>query len=194
MKLEEITNQLYAEGVERGKNEAQALIAQAEQQALEIKNKAEQEAAAIIAKAQAKAAELDKNTRSELHMFAQQSVNALRTEVANLVCGRIVEDSVKAASADAKFMQSIILMMAQQMVKEGNVVIEAKDADALKAYFAAQAKEALNQGIEIKSVKDLKTDFVLKAVKGGYQLSFGDAEFEAYFRAFIRPQLMDLLF
>jgi len=194
MKLEELTSKIYAEGVEKGNQEAQAIIAKAEEKAAQIVADAQKQAEETIRKAQDKAQELDKNTRSELKMFAAQSVNALKTEVTDLVNGQVAKDSVKAATADKAFMQGIIAKMAEQMVKDGQVAIEAKDAEALKAYFEANAKDLLNKGITINEVKGMKTDFCLKAENGGYKLAFGDAEFEAYFREFLRPQLRELLF
>ncbi len=194
MKLEEITNKIYAEGVEKGKAQADAIIKEAEAQAAAIVAKAEKEAADRLAKAEARAAELDKNTRSELKLYAEQCVNALRTEVTNLVNGKIVSENIEAATADKAFMQEVIAKMAEQMAKEGNVVIEAKDAKALEQYFAKNAKAVLNKGVAIKEVKGIATDFQLTSEKGGYKLAFGEKEFEAYFKEFLRPQLIELLF
>ena len=155
---------------------------------------AEKQAAQKLAEAEHKAAELDKNTRSELRLFAEQSVNALKTEVANLLTDKLAADSVKAATADPKFMQQIIAGLAAQLAKNGEVVIEAKDAEALKKYFAQNAKELLDKGVEIKEVKGIRTDFSIAPKDGGYKLAFGDAEFIAYFKEFLRPQLIELLF
>ncbi|MBQ6777356.1 MAG: hypothetical protein IJP52_03490 [Paludibacteraceae bacterium] len=194
MKLEELTNKIYAEGVEKGNAEARDIVAKAEEKAKAIIAKAEQEAAAIVEKANKKAEETDAHTRSELRMYAEQSVNALKTEVANLLTGAITEANVKAAAVDAKFMQGIITKMAEAMAKEGKVEIEAKDAEALKKYFAANAKGLLDKGVTINEVKGLKTDFQIKPEKGGYKLAFGEREFVAYFQEFLRPQLVELLF
>ena len=194
MKLEELTNKIYAEGVEKGNAEARDIVAKAEEKAKAIIAKAEQEAAAIVEKAQKQAEETDAHTRSELRMFAEQSVNALKTEVANLLTGAITEANVKAADVDAKFMQGIITKMAEAMAKEGKVEIDAKDAEALKKYFAANAKGLLDKGVTINEVKGLKTDFQIKPEKGGYKLAFGEREFVAYFQEFLRPQLVELLF
>ncbi|MCQ2345544.1 MAG: hypothetical protein MJZ82_02115 [Paludibacteraceae bacterium] len=194
MKLEELTNKIYAEGVEKGNQEAQAIIAKAEEKAAAIVAEAEKQAAERVQAAEQKAAELDKNTRSELKMFAEQSVNALRTEVANLLTGKIAEDSVKAATADKAFMQGVIAKMAESMAKEGNVTVDAKDAAALTAYFEANAKDLLNKGVKISEVKGLKADFQIVPAQGGYKLSFGDQEFVAYFKEFLRPQLIEMLF
>lgn len=192
--LEELTNKIYAEGVEKGKAEATAIIEKAQAEAAELKAKAEAEAQAIIAKAQQKAVELDKNTRAELKLYADQSVSAIKTQVADLLTGKVAEESVKVATADKTFMQKLILVMAEQMAKEGDVVIEAKDAEALKAYIAGNLKGALDKGVKIEYVKDQKVDFSIAPAKGGYKIQFGEAELIAYFKDYLRPQLVEMLF
>jgi V/A-type H+-transporting ATPase subunit E len=137
---------------------------------------------------------MDKKTRAELKLYAEQSVNAVKTEIVNLLSDQIAADSVKAATADAKFMQGLITKLAEQMAKDGDVVIEAKDAEALRKYFTANAKGLLEKGVKINEVKGIKTDFTIQPGKGGYKLAFGDAEFIAYFKEMLRPQLVEMLF
>ena len=194
MNLSELTEKVYAEGVEKGKAQAEQIVAKAQEEAAAIVAKAEKEAAEKLAAAEAKLAELDKNSRAELKLFAEQSVSALRTEVANLLTDQLAVESVKAATADAKFMQGIIAKLAEQMAKDGNVTIEAADAEALKKYFAANAKGLLEKGVKVSEVKGIKTDFAIVSEKGGYKLAFGEKEFVEYFKEFLRPQLVELLF
>lgn len=192
--LQELTDKIYAEGVEKGKAQAAAIVEQAQKEADGIRAEAKKQAAEYTAEAERKIAELDKNTRAELKLFAQQSVNAVKTEVANLLTDKLATDSVKAATADPKFMQKIITDLAAKLAQNGEVVIETKDAEALRKYFAANAKTLLDKGVEIKEVKGIKTDFTISPKNGGYKLAFGDDEFIAYFKEFLRPQLIELLF
>jgi V/A-type H+-transporting ATPase subunit E len=194
MNLSEITEKIYAEGVEKGNAQAQQIVAQANEKAATIIAEAEKKAAALVAEAESKSADLDKKTRAELKLYAEQSVNAVKTEVTNLLADKIAADSVKAATADAKFMQGIIAKLAEQMAKEGEVVIETKDGEALKKYFAANAKGLLEKGVKISEVKGIKTEFTIQPAKGGYKLAFGEAEFIAYFKEMLRPQLVEMLF
>ena len=194
MNLSELTDKIYAEGVEKGNAEAKQIVEAAQAKADEIVAAAEKKAAAALAAAETKAADLDKKTRAELKLYAEQSVNAVKTEITNLLADKIAADSVKAATTDGKFMQGIIAKLAEQMAKEGEVVVEAKDAEALKKYFAANAKGLLDKGVQIKEVKGIKTDFTIQPAKGGYKLAFGDAEFVAYFKEMLRPQLVEMLF
>ena len=194
MNLSEITEKIYAEGVEKGNAQAQEIVAQANEKAAAIIAEAEKKAAALLAEAETKSADLDKKTRAELKLYAEQSVNAVKTEIVNLLSDQIAADGVKAATADAKFMQGLIAKLAEQMAKDGEVLIEAKDAEALKKYFAANAKALLDKGVKIAEVKGIKTDFTVQPAKGGYKLAFGDAEFIAYFKEMLRPQLVEMLF
>ena len=194
MNLSEITEKIYAEGVEKGNAQAQEIIADAQKKAEEIIANANAKANAIMDATQTQAADLDKKTRAELKLYAEQSVNAVKTEIVNLLSDKIAADSVKAATADAKFMQGLIAKLAEQMAKNGEVLIETKDAEALKKYFAANAKGLLEKGVKIAEVKGIKTDFTIQPAKGGYKLAFGDAEFIAYFKEMLRPQLVEELF
>ncbi len=194
MNLSELTDKIYAEGVEKGNAEAQQIVEKANAKAADIVAEAEKKAAAVIAEAESKAADLDKKTRAELKLYAEQSVNAVKTEIVNLLSDQIAAESVKAATADAKFMQGLIAKLAEQMAKDGEVIIETKDAEALKKYFTANAKGLLEKGVKISEVKGIKTDFTIQPAKGGYKLAFGDAEFIAYFKEMLRPQLVEMLF
>lgn len=194
MNLSELTDKLYAEGVEKGNAEAQQIVEKANAQAAEIVAQAEKKAAALVAEAESKAADLDKKTRAELKLYAEQSVNAVKTEIVNLLADKIATDNVKAATVDAKFMQGLIVKLAEQMVKEDEVLIETKDAEALRKYFVANAKGLLDKGVKIAEVKGIKTDFIIQPANGGYKLAFGDAEFIAYFKEMLRPQLVEMFF
>ena len=194
MNISELTDKIYAEGVEKGNAEAQQIVEKANAKAADIVAEAEKKAAAVIAEAESKAADLDKKTRAELKLYAEQSVNAVKTEIVNLLSDQIAAESVKAATADAKFMQGLIAKLAEQMAKDGEVLIETKDAEALKKYFTANAKGLLEKGVKINEVKGIKTDFTIQPAKGGYKLAFGDAEFIAYFKEMLRPQLVEMLF
>ncbi len=194
MNLSELTEKIYAEGVEKGNVEAQRILNEANSKAAEIIAKAEKEAAEKIAGAEKKAQELDAHTKAELKLYTEQAVNAIKTAVVDLINGEVVSANVKAATADSKFMQGVIAKMAESMAKDGDVRIETKDAEALRKYFAANVKALLDKGVKIEEVKGLKTDFQIVSEKGGYKLAFGDAEFEVFFKSFLRPQLIDLLF
>jgi len=97
-KIQELTDKIYREGVEKGNTEAQKLIANAQDEAKKIVEDARKEAEAIVAASRKSADELAENTKSELKLFAGQAVNALKSEIATLVTDKIVNADVKGLS------------------------------------------------------------------------------------------------
>lgn len=193
-KLQELTDKIYQEGVEKGNAEAKTIVEKAQEESDLILSKAKSEAEKIIADANAKSQELEKNTQSELKLFAQQALNALKTEITDLLCGEIVADSVKPVVADKAFMQNVILSLVQDWSKNEQLSIQAKDAKALEDYFKSNAKELLNKGVKIAQTNNIKTDFAIVAEDKGYKISFGEEELIAYFKEFLRPKLIEILF
>ena len=63
-KIQELTEKIYSEGVERGRQEADRIIAEAQEKAQAIIAEAQQKAKNIQATAERAAAELDANTRN----------------------------------------------------------------------------------------------------------------------------------
>lgn len=193
-KIQELTEKIYREGVEKGNEEAKNIIEEAKSKEEAILNDAQKKADKIIADAQKKAAELKKNTEAELKLFGRQTVDALKTEIANLITGEIATSSVKAAFADKDFTQKLILHLVDNFSGNDNFIVQLKDADGLKKYMEANTKGLLNNKIKIEQVNDIKTSFVIQPEDGSYKISFGEEEFISYFKEFLRPQLVELLF
>ena len=192
-KIQELTEKIYAEGVEKGKAEADRLVCEAKDNAAEIVKKAQAEAEAIIAAAKKKAEELEANTRSEIKLYGTQAVGALKSEIATVVTDTIVKSAVKEALA-GDTVKAMLVKIAERWNSDEALVISTAEADALKAYFAKNAKALLDKGVEIKQVNDMKTLFSIAPADGSYKVNFGEAEFEAFFKSFLRPQMVDLLF
>ena len=105
-KIQELTDKIYREGVEKGNEEAQKLIVKAQEEAQKIVENAQKEADSIVAAARKSADELAENTKSELKLFAGQAVNALKSEIATLVTDKIVNADVKAFAANEDFLNA----------------------------------------------------------------------------------------
>lgn len=193
-KIQELTQKLLAEGVEKGNAEAEKIVAAAQEKAAKIVADAQAQAADIVAKGKKDAETLGENTKSELKMFNAQALNALKTELANVVCDKVVKDTVKTQLDDKAFMDEFMLKMAEKWGAQEDIVISAKDAESLKALFAKKAKALLDKGVKIEQVNGQKTAFTVAPADGSYKVNFGEAEFEEYFKNFLRPQLVEMLF
>ena len=193
-KIQELTEKIYREGVAKGNEEAGRIVADAKEKEASMLREARTEADAIVEQARREADELRKNTEAELRMYAAQAVEALKTEVADLVTDRVVRKEVKAATGDADFMRQMMLEIAREWAKNGEMTIQTSDADKLSAYFKAKAAELLQCGVRIEEVNGHKTSFAIAPADGSFKVQFGEAEFVEYFKEFLRPQLIEMLF
>jgi V/A-type H+-transporting ATPase subunit E len=193
-KIQELTDKIYREGVEKGNEEAQRIISDANLQKQTIIKEAEAEARRIVALAEKQADELKKNTETELKLFAAQYVESLKSEVSNLITGSIASSNVKAVATDKAYMQKVILEIAGEWAKKGEVTLQTTNAEELTKYFEANAKELLNKGVKIEKVSGKTASFTIIPSGESYKVAFGEEEFIAFFKDFLRPQLVDFLF
>ena len=101
---------------------------------------------------------------------------------------------MKEATADPDFMRGIIRMIAEAWVKNGNVTIECSKAEELTKFFEANAAEMLQNGVKVVSSKNGTSEFTISPEKGGFKVTIGDEELIAYFKEFVRPKMIELLF
>ena len=134
------------------------------------------------------------NTQSELKLFAGQAVNALKSEIATLVTDKIVTADVKAFATNKDFLNAFIVALATKWSVDEPIVISTADAADLKKYFMSKAKNLLDKGVKIEQVNGIKTLFTISPANGSYKMDFGEEEFVNYFKEFLRPQLVEMLF
>ena len=193
-KIQELTEKLLREGVEKGQAEADRIIQQAKEQAEQILQEARQQAQEINAQAQKKASETATNTRSELKMYTAQALSALKSEVTNVLTDGVVKEAVDGLAADPNFLGQFAVALAEKWTANEPLVISSSEADNLKAYFAAKAKALLDKGVTINKVNGKETLLSISPADGSYKVNFGKEEFETFFKNFLRPQLIEMLF
>jgi V/A-type H+-transporting ATPase subunit E len=192
-KVQEITDKIYREGVEKGQAEARKIVDAAEAEKASLLKKAQQEAEKIVADARKAADELNRNTQSELKLYASRAVEALKSEIADIVTNTVVDVAVR-ETVNNEWLQKLMLTLAADWVTKENVVIQTADAVALSLFFATHAKDLLDKGVQIEQVNGKPAAFAIMPADKGYKVQFGEAEFAAYFKEFLRPQLFKIIF
>jgi V/A-type H+-transporting ATPase subunit E len=193
-KIQELTSKLYSEGVEKGKEEAEKILTEANTQKKQILEDTETKAKLILETAKKEVAELRINTESELKLYATQSSEALKTEITNLITAKLSTSNVKAATTDNTFMQKLIVELVRNWAKEEKLTISVESTNELESYIASNAKDLLEKGLKIETVNGIKTGFTVEPEDGSYKVKFGEEEFVEYFKEFLRPQIQKLLF
>ena len=198
-KLKELTDKLYGEGLEKGRAEAERLVADAEAKAQKIVAEAQAQAAQIIKQADEKAADTAKNSMTEIALAGKQAVATIKGEIADLIIAKSTDAALKGATLDADFIKSMLLEVAKNW--NGNsdkVELKALLPEACEKEFAAKfgasAGELLAAGIEVGYSKDVRTGFKIGEKNGGYYISFTDESFAALLQQYLREKVSHLLF
>ena len=197
-KLQELTDRLFQEGLEKGRAEADNLVAEAKNKAQQIVAEAEAKAKQILAAAEDKAADVEKNAMTEISLAGKQAVAKIKAEIETLIVAKSTAAGVKSANMDAAFIKDMLLAVAKNWNNGAKVELsallpEAKKAELEKS-FEAEAKALLAEGIEVKFAADVKSGFKVGEKKGGYYISFSDEAFEALLGGYLREKVAKLLF
>lgn len=199
-KLDQLTQKLYDEGLEKGRAEAERLVAEAKETAAKLIADARAEAAGIVRQAEEKAEDVSKNTMTEIALAGKQAVAKIKSEIASLIVARATGEGVKAAGMDARFIKEMLVAVARNWngADAGKVTLQAllpEEARAkLDQAMAAQTEALLAAGVEVGYSKEVKTGFRVAAKEGGYYLSFADADIEALLGEYLRDKVSQLLF
>ena len=197
-KLQQLTDKLYQEGLEKGRAEADNLVATAKNEAQNIVAEAEARAAKIVADAESKAADIEKNAMTEISLAGKQAVAKIKAEIETLIVAKTTAEGVKKANLDAEFIKDMLLAVAKNWNNGAKAELkallpEAKKVELGKAFDAA-AKSLLAEGVEVGFSSEVKSGFKVGEKNGGYYISFSDESFEALLSGYLREKVAQLLF
>ena len=197
-KLQELTDRLYNEGLSKGKQEGEELLAQAKVQAEEIVAKAQAEAAQILAAAQKQADELKTKTASDIKMAAVQSIAATKKDIETLIVGKMTEADVKKALTSAEFVKELIKTVAEKFTTEGPVdlavVLPETFKNEVEPFVTKELAKTLGAGVEASFSKKVSGGFRIGPKEGGYFVSFTEDTFNELIAEYLRPATKKLLF
>ena len=199
-KLQQLTQKLYEEGLEKGRSEAEKCVAEAQEKAAKIIADARKEAEEIIRKAEDKAEDVAKNSATEITLAGKQAIARLKAEISSLIVAKSTSEGVKAAALDGVFLKEMLLSVAKNWngSSAGKVELKALLPEAqrekLDASFEKAAKELLNAGIEVGYSKEVKSGFRISEKEGGYYISFADTDLEALVSEYLREKVSNMLF
>lgn len=199
-KLQQLTQKLYDEGLEKGRAEADRLVAEARQDAERIVAEARDRAGQIVREADARAEDAVKNSLTEITLAGRQAVTKIKSEIASLIVARSTSEGVRQAAMDPAFIQQMLLSVAKNWngADAGKVSLSAllpeSERAKLDAAFERSARELLAAGIEVGYSKQVRTGFKVGPKEGGYYISFSDADIEALLGEYLRDKVSQLLF
>lgn len=199
-KLEELTDKLYKEGVDKANQEAEKIISDAKKKADAIEKEARQNAQEIEQNAKTEAEDLKKRVETEVKQASMQAIRSLQQQITGMVTMKAVQAPVKEAFNDTSFVKNIIEVAVQNWNadKAGNTSLELllpeKEKDSLGEYFQQNANKILSAGLTVKTSPSIKSGFKLGPAGGSYKISFEEEDFENLFKQYMRPKTVEMLF
>ena len=197
-KLQELTQKLYDEGLAKGKQDGEALLLKAQSEAEGIIKQAKEEAEAILAKARKEADDFKVKVEGDVKMAAQQSVQATRTDIENLVVAKTVDATVDKALANEDYIKGIITAVAQKFSADEPADLALVLPESLKAglepFVKNELGKLLGKGVEAAFSKKVAGGFKIGPKDGGYFVSLTDDTFKELIGSYLRPATKKLLF
>ena len=196
-KLQELTQKLYNEGLAKGKEEGEALLAKATAQAEEIVKQAQAQAAAIVEKAQKEAQDYKVKMEGDVKMASTQALQATRAGIEGLIVAKAVEP-VKEQLSGAAFLKEIITTVAQrfstQEATDLSLVLPEKLQKELEPFVKGELAQTLGKGVEASFSKKVSGGFKIGPKDGSYFISLTDEAFQGLIGEFLRPVTKKILF
>jgi V/A-type H+-transporting ATPase subunit E len=197
-KIQQLTETIYNEGVEKARGEADAILKEANEKAEQIKKDAQKEADRIVEEANEKSQELKKQVDSEIRMTTNQAVSAMKQEITTLVTMKVIQPSVKELFSDTDYLKSLISDVVKGWIEKEDfdmkVILSESNRDKLEDYFKNNLADELNKGLEVTFTKNMKSGFKIGPSDGSYIISFTDDDFTNFLKSYLRPKTSQLLF
>ncbi|HAC40263.1 MAG TPA: hypothetical protein DCF48_01650 [Rikenellaceae bacterium] len=196
-KLQELTQKLYNEGLSKGKEEGEAILAKAQAQAQEIVAKAQEEAKAIIEKAQKEAADYKVKVEGDVKMASTQALQATKAGIESLIVAKAVEPAKDVLGSEA-FLKEVITAVAKnfsaQESTDLSLVLPEKLQKSLEPFITAELTKTLGKGVETTFSKKVNAGFKIGPKDGSYFIDLTDEAFQALIGEYLRPATKKILF
>lgn len=199
-KLQELTNKLYNEGLSKGKQAADSLLAKAKEEANKIISDATAQAEQIIAQANKDAESIKTKVTNDLQMASTQTIAALKGQIEKTITTKIVSTDTKAALSDANFIKDLIEIVIKAFNANNanpvslDVILPESMKSQLETYVTNGITSELSQGVTFSFSKNISGGFNISPKDGGYLISFSEGDFEKLFSEYLRPATKKILF
>lgn len=197
-KLQELTDKLYNEGLSKGKEEGELLLAQARVEADKIRATGRREAALMVAEAEKTAAALKEKAESDIRMASAQSLQATRKDIEDLLVNAVISDKVSKALADKDFVKEIIRAVAEKFssseATDIGLVLPASMKKDLEKWVSGELGKALGKEVKAEFSKKIQGGFTIGPKDGSWFVSLTDETFKELIAEYLRPVTRKILF
>jgi len=198
--IEKLTEKIYAEGVQKARQEGEKIISEAKTKGVKIIEDAKKEAGKIVDQAKKESEILKKNTETDIKMTAQKAVASLKQSVEKLITANLADAESKEILKDTAFIKKIMEKIIEQWVKSGSLgealvfKVAEKDLKDIEIYFKEKSKEMLNKKIIFQPDQQISAGFAVEPKDGGFRIGFTDKDFNDFLKGLARDSIKGYLF
>ena len=199
-KLQELTQKLYTIGVEKAKNEAEIIIADAQTKANQIIKNANFEAETIIASAKTESAELKKKIEAELKLSSKQVIASVKNQVTNLVVQDLLSKDIEKAISDNDFIKTVIELMVKKWQPDDaestdlQIILPLDKKENFNKYIKEKINQLLAKGLTVNFEDNFKSGFKIAPKDNSYIINFTQEDFDNFFKSYLRAKTANLLY
>ena len=197
-KLQELTDKLYKEGLSKGQEEGEAILAKAQSKAAEILEAAQKKAEEIIKKAENDAKDYQAKVEGDVKMAATQSIQSVKREIENLMLNGMIGGKATSALSSADFVKEIISSVAKNFNSQESVdlalTLPENLRNELEPFVNGQLAKSLSNGVTAKFSGKIGGGFRIAPKDGSYYIDLTSEAFEALIGEYMRPATRKMLF
>jgi V/A-type H+-transporting ATPase subunit E len=199
-KLQELTQKLYTNGIEKAKNEAEIIIADAQTKADQIIKNAKLEAETIITNVKTESAELKMKIESELKLSSKQVIASVKNQVTNLVVQDLLSKDIEKALSDNDFIKTVIELMVKKWQPDDaqstdlHIILPQERKDNFNKYIKEKINQLLANGLTVSFEDDFKSGFKIAPNDNSYIINFTQEDFDNFFKTYLKAKTANLLY
>jgi len=194
--LQGLLDRIHKEGLDKAEEERQAIIAQAHQQATEIRTAAEKQAARIREEAEEEARKFEQRSVSAVQQAARDVVlsvgDAVEKAFSALIAGKM--ETALNDEAFAQTVREVITAYTRQTESASiDVLLPPEQQEAVRSYLLKSMTEEMKQGIKIQSDRGILSGFAVVLREQGVEHDFRGETLTSAFLQLLRPELGEIV-
>jgi V/A-type H+-transporting ATPase subunit E len=198
-KLAQLTEKLYGEGVEKGRRQAEEIVAKAQAEAKSIVEKAQTDAKKILEKAQKDADVAKSAANEEIIQAGKNTISSVKLGLEKLLASDVITESTSKAFVDVDFVKSLITTAVSNFKADADhvdlqVLLPADKQVEFEKRAENNIKSLLDKGLVLRFESSVKSGFKVAPKDGSYYITFTEQDFNNLFKEYLRPKVRALLF
>ncbi len=199
-KIQELTEKIYQEGVDKAQNQANILLKEAAEKAAGLINDAQQKADNLVLEAEKKSQEMDQGLKEELQSISRQVIAITKQKITDSVVTDASQSISKELLDDKDFLKSLVLELVSKWdmgsgsIDDLSLILSEEQLGKLDGIFKSTALQTLKSKKQILFDPSIKSGFQIISNSEGFKVSFSDEDFVKFFKKFMKPRIQEYLF